>query len=127
MEDNRRGFHHPHNQGHDHNTGAQGRMEPPNEGRSGMKEPTNHAGHTYDKGRHAEHAARVERMRAAHGVGEGAADYHMGHERVLHETHKLHQGTFTSHGNKHGESHHLRSEAKAEGETEAFERKEHGY
>jgi hypothetical protein len=26
----------------------------------------------------------------------------------LHETHKLHQGTFTSHGNKHGESHHIR-------------------
>jgi hypothetical protein len=28
----------------------------------------------------------------------------------LHESHKLHQGTFTSHGNKHGESHHIRND-----------------
>ena len=103
MEDNRRGFHHPHNQGHDHNTGAQGRMEPPNAGRAGMKEPTNHAGHTHEMSRRHESNSRVESIRNAH-AGAGQKD----HEKILHETHKLHQGTFVSHGNKHGESHHIR-------------------
>jgi len=102
-EDNRRGFHHPHDQGHNHNTGAQGRIEPPAQGRAGMKEPTNHGGHTYDMGKTHEHRRNVEAMRNAH-AGRGQQD----HERILHDTHKLHQGTFTSHGNKHGESHHLR-------------------
>jgi len=103
MEDNRRGFHHPHNQGHDHNTGAQGRIEPPAQGRAGMKEPTNHGGHTYDMSKTAAHHANVEKLRAGH-AGLGQQD----HEKILHDSHKLHQGTFMSHGNKHGESHHLR-------------------
>jgi len=106
MEDNRRGFHHPHRVNEEKGGSGQGRMEPPNQGRAGMKEPTNHAGHTYEPARHAEHAARVESIRSAH-AGHGQAD----HERILHDTHKLHQGTFTSHGNKHGESHHIREPA----------------
>jgi len=113
MEDNRYGYHHRHSQGHDHNTGAQGRMEPNVQGRAGMKQPTNHAGHTYEPGRHAEHAARVEAFRGVH-AGGGQQD----HERILHDTHKLHQGTFVSHGNKHGESHHIRSEHESAAERE---------
>ena len=79
-----------------------------------MKDPTNHAGPTYEAGRHAEHAARVERFRGVH-AGGGQQD----HEKILHDSHKLHQGMFTSHGNKHGESHHLRErESAAERERE---------
>jgi hypothetical protein len=34
------------------------------------------------------------------------------HERILHDTHRLHQGDgHYSHGNKHGESVHYREEA----------------
>ena len=104
-EDNRRGFHHPHDQGHDHNTNAQGRMEPPAQGRSGMKEPTNHGGHTHSGERQAAQGARIAAFRGVH-AGGGQRD----HAKILHESHKLHQGTFTSHGNKHGESHHIRND-----------------
>ena len=79
-----------------------------------MSEPTNHAGHTHEMARRHEHDARVEGHRAVH-AGKGQMD----HERILHETHKLHQGPFTSHGNKHGESHHIR-----EGESASHERHE---
>ena len=86
-----------------HGGSGQGRMEPPNQGRAGMKEPTNHGGHTYGPGRAAGQAKRVEGFRGVH-AGGGQRD----HEKILHETHKLHQGPFTSNGNKHGEAHHVR-------------------
>jgi hypothetical protein len=105
-EDNSFGYHHRHQVNFNKGGSGQGRMEPPAQGSAGMREPTNHAGHTYDKGRAAEHVRNVEGMRSRH-AGLGQKD----HERILHETHKLHQGTFTSHGNKHGESHHIREEA----------------
>ncbi|HKD77903.1 MAG TPA: hypothetical protein VKB76_20520 [Ktedonobacterales bacterium] len=106
-EDNRFGFHGRHRVGHDHNTGMQGRMEPDTKGRAGMKEPTNHGGHTYGGKHQAAHQSNVEHMRAMH-AGRGQAD----HERILHETHKLHQtGNYNEHGNsKHGESHHIRND-----------------
>ena len=72
-----------------------------------MKEPTNHGGPTQEMARAAEHAARVEGHRAVH-AGTGQKD----HERILHDTHKLHQGSgFVSHGNKYGASAHYREEA----------------
>jgi hypothetical protein len=101
--ENKRGFHHREDQGHDHNTGSQGRIEPPAAARAGMKEPTNHAGHTHEMARRHEHDARVEAHRGVH-AGKGQQD----HEKILHDSHKLHQGSFTSHGNKYGESHHIR-------------------
>ena len=97
-----------------HGGHGQGRMEPPAQGRAGMKEPTNHAGHTHEMARRAEHDARVEGHRAVH-AGKGQGD----HERILHETHKLHQGPFTSHGNKHGESHHVCQEGQRGTERES--------
>ena len=104
MGENRRGFHHPNAVNMEKGGSGQGRMEPPAQGRAGMKEPTNHAGHTYDKARGAEHNRNVERMRGAHAAHHGYRD----HEQILHETHKLHNGDFTSHGNKHGASSYLR-------------------
>jgi hypothetical protein len=72
-----------------------------------MAEPTNHGGVTHEMARRHEHAARVERHRAAH-AGGGQMD----HEKILHDTHRLHQtdGHY-SHGNKYGESVHYREEA----------------
>jgi len=90
-----------------HGGSGQGRMEPNTQGRAGMKEPTNHAGHTYDMGKTHAHSANVEAMRNAHaGKGQHA------HQKILHETHKLHQtGDFNAHGNsKHGEAHHYRGD-----------------
>jgi len=90
-----------------HGGSGQGRMEPPARGRSGMKEPTNHGGHTHEMARRRESDARVEGHRAVH-AGKGQGD----HERILHDTHKLHQGSgFVSHGNKYGASAHYREEA----------------
>jgi hypothetical protein len=107
MEENRRGFHHPNDQGHDHNTGAQGRMEPNSGRHQHMSEPTNHGGPTHEMARTREHAANIEHMRNMH-AGKGQQD----HEKILHETHKLHQGEpYMSHGNKHGAAHHWREEA----------------
>ena len=102
MAENMRGFHHPrqHNFPDEHMR-DQGAMMPESKGRAGMKDPTNHAGHTY--GGQAAHDKRVEAHRSVH-AGKGQQD----HEKILHETHKLHQGPFTSHGNKHGEAHHVR-------------------
>jgi hypothetical protein len=113
MAENERGFHHPRQVNFEKGGSGQGRMEPPAQGRAGMKEPTNHGGPTHERARHAEHAARVEGFRGVH-AGGGQQD----HERILHETHKLHQGSFTSHGNKHGESHHIRVESAAERKRE---------
>jgi hypothetical protein len=80
-----------------------------------MSEPTNHAGHTHEMARRHEHDARVEATRGIH-----TGKQMDGHERILHETHKLHQGDgHISHGTKHGESHHIR-----EGETASHERHE---
>jgi hypothetical protein len=113
-EENRTGYHHPQRVNEEKGGSGQGRMEPPNGGRAGMKEPTNHAGHTHEMARRHESDARIEAHRAVH-AGKGQRD----HERILHDTHKLHQGPFTSHGSKHGESHHLRNE-----ESPAHERRE---
>jgi len=107
MADNERGFHKPRQVNFERGGGGQGRMEPDTKGRSGMKEPTNHGGPTHEMARAAEHAARVEGHRAVH-AGKGQGD----HERILHDTHKLHQGSgFVSHGNKYGASAHYREEA----------------
>ena len=103
-EENRRGFHNPVSQGHDHNSGAQGQMAPPVGSDKGMKEPTNHAGHTHEMARRHEHDARVEAMRSAH-AGHGQQD----HERILHDTHKLHQTHAQYPGNKYGASSHVRN------------------
>jgi len=105
MEDNRRGYHHPNNQHHDHNRNAQGRMEPNSGGHRHMSEPTNHGGHTHDMMHTREHQRNVESLRNAH-AGRGQHD----HEKILHETHKLHQtGNYNEHGNSiHGEAHHHR-------------------
>jgi len=107
VADNERGFHKPRQVNFERGGGGQGRMEPDTKGRSGMKEPTNHGGVTHEMARAAEHAARVEGHRAVH-AGKGQGD----HERILHDTHKLHQGSgFVSHGNKYGASAHYREEA----------------
>jgi hypothetical protein len=106
MEDNRRGFHYPHVVNAEKGGSGQGRMEPNVQGRAGMKEPTVHGGHTHERARRAESDARINAIRNAHS-GVGQKD----HERILHETHKLHQSDgdgYSSHGNKHGASHHLR-------------------
>jgi len=106
MADNERGYHKPRQVNFERGGSGQGRMEPPNQGRAGMKEPTNHGGHTYEMGKTAAHNSNVDRMRSAHaGLGQGD------HEKILHDTHKLHQGPYTSHGNKYGASAHYREEA----------------
>jgi hypothetical protein len=123
MAENERGYHHPrqHNFPDEHMRG-QGRMEPDTKGRAGMREPTNHGGHTHEMARVHEHNARVESMRSMHaGVGQRE------HEKILHDTHKLHQGNeFTSHGNKHGAAHHWREGSAAEerGESRAERERE---
>ena len=88
-------------EGTDHHMGSGERSA----GHKTMKEPTNHAGHTY--GGNAAHDARVNATRSLH---TGSAGGQHGHEKILHETHKLHQrpGAHYSHGSKHGESHHIR-------------------
>ena len=107
MADNERGFHKPRQVNFERGGGGQGRMEPDTKGRSGMKEPTNHGGPTHEMARRRESDARVEGHRAVH-AGKGQGD----HERILHDTHKLHQGSgFVSHGNKYGASAHYREEA----------------
>jgi hypothetical protein len=108
MEENRYGFHGRGRQGHNHNTGNQGAMAPGGAaGKKHMSEPTNHAGHTHEMARRHEHDGRVESMRNAH-AGHGP----QAHEKILHESHKLHQnpGQHISHGSKHGEAHHVREE-----------------
>src|SRR6516225_6716972 len=104
MAENERGFHHPRQVNFERGGGGQGAMMPEGKAHTPMSEPTNHAGHTYEGGRMREHAARVEGMRKHGGAGQ------QDHEKILHETHKLHQGPYTSHGNKHGAAHHWRSE-----------------
>jgi hypothetical protein len=87
-----------------------------------MAEPTNHGGVTHEMARRAEHDARVNAIRNAH-AGAGQRE----HEKILHDTHKLHQGNeFTSHGNKHGAGHHWREGSAAEerGESAAERRRE---
>jgi hypothetical protein len=82
-----------------------------------MSEPTNHGGHTYSGVMQGQHVARVERHRAAH-AGGGQRD----HEKILHETHRLHQGDgFVSHGDKHGAASHWRRDGE---EGAAHERRE---
>jgi hypothetical protein len=105
--DNSRGFHHAGQRNFERGGGGQGAMMPEAKGRAGMAEPTNHGGVTHEVARRREHDARVEGHRAVH-AGKGQGD----HEKILHDTHKLHQGGgFVSHGNKHGEAHHYREEA----------------
>ena len=106
MADNERGYHKPRQVNFERGGSGQGRMEPDTKGRAGMAEPTNHGGHTHDMARTKEHMARVEGHRAVH-AGRGQQD----HEKILHDTHKLHQGPYTSHGNKYGASAHYREEA----------------
>ena len=111
MAENMRGFHHPRQKNfEDEHMREQSGVGPGAMGsgmsKAAMAEPTNHAGHTHEMARRAEHDARVEGRRAVH-AGKGQQD----HVKILHESHKLHQGAFTSHGNKHGEAHHYREEA----------------
>ena len=108
MAENERGFHHPRQKNFEdeHMRGSSGGV--PGAMGSGISkgaasEPTNHAGHTHEMARTHEHAANVEAMRNAH-AGKGQQD----HQKILHESHKLHQGPYTSHGNKHGAAHHWR-------------------
>jgi hypothetical protein len=107
--ENSRGFHHRAQVNFEKGGSGQGAMMPEAKGRAGMKEPTNHGGHTHEMARRAEHDARVAGHRAVHtGRGGGQQD----HERILHDTHRLHQGDgHYSHGNKFGESSHYREEA----------------
>ena len=108
MAENERGFHKPRQVNFEGTVGPSEGGGPPHGGpHRHMAEPTNHAGHTHEMARAAEHAARVEGHRAVH-AGKGQKD----HERILHDTHKLHQGSgFVSHGNKYGASAHYREEA----------------
>jgi hypothetical protein len=103
MAENERGFHHPRAMNAEMGGSGQGRMEPPAASKKGAREPTNHAGHTHEMSRRHESDRRIESIRGAH-AGHGQQD----HEKILHETHKLHNGGFTSHGHKHGEAHHWR-------------------
>ena len=107
MADNQRGFHHPRQVNFERGGGGQGAMMPEGRAHKPMAEPTNHGGHTHEMARRHEHQANVDAMRNAH-AGKGQRD----HEKILHETHKLHQGEpFTSHGDKHGAAAHWREEA----------------
>ena len=92
MEENRRGYHSRVDQGHDHNTGAQGRMAPPVGKHKHMAEPTNHGGHTYSGEMQREHDRRTEATRVAHGVH--------GHSAGM---------------SKHGAEHHIRNGERGEG------------
>ena len=116
MAENERGFHKPRQVNFEKGGGGQGAMMPPRADKAGMAEPTNYGGHTHEMARRKEHDARVEGHRAVHtGRGGGQRD----HERILHDTHKLHQGDgFVSHGNKFGESVHYRAEHESAAERE---------
>ena len=115
MADNQRGFHHPRQVNFERGGGGQGAMMPEGRAHKPMAEPTNHGGHTHEMARRHEHDAGIDAMRNMH-AGKGQRD----HEKILHETHKLHQGEpFMSHGNKHGAAHHWRDE-----ESPAHERRE---
>ena len=119
MAENERGFHHPRQVNYGRGGGPSEGGSPPHGGAAHrpMAEPTNHGGVMHEKARRDEHAARVERHRAAH-AGGGQRD----HEKILHETHKLHQGEpFTSHGDKHGAASHWRRDGE---ESPAHERSE---
>ena len=118
MADNERGFHKPRQVNFEKGGGGQGSMPPHGApAKKHMAEPSNHAGVTYEMARTHEHVANVEAMRNAH-AGRGQRD----HERILHDTHKLHQGDgFVSHGDKHGASSHYRRETES-----AAERKREG-
>jgi len=115
MAENSRGFHHPRQENFEKGGSGQGAMAPGGGKHRHMSEPTNHGGHTYDMARTHEHHANVEAMRNAH-AGRGQQD----HEKILHETHRLHQGDgHVSHGSKHGAEHHIREhESAAERERE---------
>jgi len=113
--ENKRGYHHPNQVNFERGGSGQGAMMPQGRAHKPMAEPTNHGGHTHEMARRHEHQANVDAMRNAH-AGKGQRD----HEKILHETHKLHQGEpFMSHGNKHGAAHHWRDE-----ESPAHERRE---
>ena len=121
MADNERGYHKPRQVNFDRGAGPSEGGSPPHGGAAHrpMAEPTNHGGVTHEMARTHEHNARVERHRAAH-AGGGQRD----HEKILHETHRLHQGDgFVSHGDKHGAASHWRREAER-GDTAAHERTE---
>jgi hypothetical protein len=123
MAENERGYHHPRQVNFERGGGGQGAMMPEGKAHKHMAEPTNHGGHTHEMARVHEHQANVDAMRNMH-AGKGQQD----HEKILHETHKLHQGPYTSHGNKHGAAHHWRDEeSPAHERTEsAAERKREG-
>jgi hypothetical protein len=114
--ENSRGFHHPGQRNFEQGGSGQGAMMPGGGGKKGMAEPTNHAGHTHAMSRRHESDARIERHRSSHD------DHSMGkHEKILHETHKLHQHGAVVSQSKYGASHYLReheskAERKAEGE-----------
>ena len=112
--ENKRGYHHPNQVNFERGGSGQGAMMPQGRAHKPMAEPTNHGGHTHEMARRHEHDAGIDAMRNMH-AGKGQRD----HEKILHETHKLHQGEYTSHGNKHGAAHHWRDE-----ESPAHERRE---
>jgi hypothetical protein len=105
-EDNSRGYHKPH-QVNMERGGSGSSGGPPGGGGtrgSGKGEPTNHAGHTHEMSKRHDSDRRIDSMRNAH-AGHGQQD----HEKILHDSHKLHQGgNAASHGTKHGADHHWR-------------------
>jgi hypothetical protein len=113
--ENERGFHHRGQVNFEKGGSGQSAMPPHGApAKKHMAEPTNHAGHTHEMARRHESDARIEGHRAVH-AGGGQRD----HERILHDTHKLHQGDgFVSHGNKHGESVYYRAEHESAAERE---------
>ena len=120
MAENERGFHHPRQVNFERGGGGQGAMMPEGKAHKPMAEPTNHAGHTHEMARRVESDARIAGHRAVH-AGGGQRD----HEKILHDTHKLHQHGAVVSQSKHGASHHWRegehesaAERKREGETE---------
>jgi hypothetical protein len=106
MAENARGFHHPRqsNFADEHMRGSSGEAGPHGPAHKHMAEPTNHGGHTHEMARRHESDARIESIRDKHAAHHG----HREHEQILHDTHKLHNGDYTSHGNKHGAAHHWR-------------------
>ena len=121
MAENERGFHHPRQVNFDRGAGpSEGGGPPHGAPHRHMAEPTNHAGHTHEMARRSESDARIERHRGSHD------DHAMGkHERILHDTHKLHQGHEPVSQSKHGASHYIRAgEGEAGEESPAHERRE---
>src|SRR6516225_7411648 len=102
--ENKRGFHNPPSERPDHNRGASTGGGAPHGGAKKAGEPTNHGGHTYSGVMQAAHTAAVEHMRGMH-AGKGQMD----HEKILHQTHKLHQGGDHNvlGSSKHGAEHHV--------------------